>query len=145
MARPRVTASAILVLVAGLLFMAGCVRRTIMITSEPPGALVWLNDREIGRTPVDVDFEFYGRYDVRLHLPGSEPLMTSGNALPPVWEAIGLDLIAEMVPITLHRRIKWHYVLRPMDDDPEALIGRAQRLRSEIPGARPPADVPQEP
>ncbi|MFB3120043.1 MAG: PEGA domain-containing protein [Stenotrophomonas maltophilia] len=41
-----------------------------MITSEPPGALVWLNDREIGRTPVDVDFEFYGRYDVRLHLPG---------------------------------------------------------------------------
>ena len=116
-----------------------------MITSEPPGALVWLNDREIGRTPVDVDFEFYGRYDVRLHLPGSEPLMTSGNASPPVWEAIGLDLIAEMVPITLHRRIKWHYVLRPRDDDPEALIGRAQRLRSEIPGAQPPANVPQEP
>ncbi len=133
----------VLLMVGGL--GPGCVRRTIMITSEPPGALVWLNDREIGRTPVDVDFEFYGRYDVRLHLPGSEPLMTSGNASPPVWEAIGLDLIAEMVPITLHRRIKWHYVLQPRDDDPEALIGRAQRLRSEIPGAQPPAEIPQEP
>ncbi len=42
------------------LFAAGCVQRTITITSDPPGALVWLNDREIGRTPLDVNFVYYG-------------------------------------------------------------------------------------
>ncbi len=43
----------------------GCVERTVTITSEPDNALVYLNDEEIGRTPVTVSFTFYGVYDVR--------------------------------------------------------------------------------
>jgi hypothetical protein len=46
--------------------LAGCVERTITINSEPQGALVYLNDEEVGRTPVSVPFLYYGTYDVRL-------------------------------------------------------------------------------
>lgn len=46
----------------------GCVERTITITSEPSGALVHLNDEEVGRTPLTVPFTFYGVYDVRLEM-----------------------------------------------------------------------------
>ncbi len=113
-------------------FATGCVRRTITITTEPPGALVWLNDREIGRSPVDIDFEHYGTYDVRLERPGYEPVMTSGTAQAPLWETVGLDLLAELAPFRIHNHLKWHYVLVPRIDDPEPLVDRAQRLRSRI-------------
>ena len=128
-----------------LLAAGGCVRRTITITSEPPGALVWLNDREIGRTPVEVDFDFYGTYDVRLVKAGYEPLLTSGKANSPWWDTLLLDLVAELVPADLHARLDWHYVLQPRDDDPEALRVRAAAIRSELTeaeagGERPAAD-----
>ena len=60
----------------------GCGRqeRVIEITSEPAGAVVWLNDRELGRTPVQTEFLFFGVYDVRLALEGYEPVVTSREA-----------------------------------------------------------------
>ena len=120
------------VLVATGSFATSCVRRTITITTDPPGALVWLNDREIGRSPVDIDFEHYGTYDVRLARSGYEPLMTSGRAQAPLWDTVGLDLLAALAPLQIHNHLTWHYVLVPRNDDPEPLIGRARRLRSRI-------------
>lgn len=54
----------------GTLVLAGCVQRVISITSQPSGALVYLNDEEVGRTPVSVPHLFYGVYDVRLEHRG---------------------------------------------------------------------------
>ncbi len=110
----------------------GCVRRTIMITSEPPGVLIWVNDREVGRTPIDVDFEYYGVYAVRLELAGYEPMMTSGKASAPWWDKVGPDFFAELVPADLHSEVRWHYVLTPLAEDREALIERATQLRSDL-------------
>jgi hypothetical protein len=117
-----------------ILLLGGCVERTISITSEPPGALVWLNDREIGRTPVDVEFVHYGTYDVRLDLEGYEPLLTSGRAAPPWWDVPGADLLAELAPG--HRRVEiaWHYELAPADERVEPLLERARRMRQESAG-----------
>ena len=118
------------VLIALGLVAGGCVRRTITITTEPPGALLWLNDREVGRTPVEVDFEHYGTYDVRLERPGYEPMMTSGRANAPWWDTVGLDFFAELTPGTLTSHVEWHYVMEPIDDDREALLDRATQLRA---------------
>jgi hypothetical protein len=65
----RVHATICLLLIA-LVCLGGCIRRSITITSQPAGALVWLNDEEIGRTPVTVPFTYYGVYDVRLEHEG---------------------------------------------------------------------------
>lgn len=123
----RLTLTFALLLVT--LASAGCVRRTITITTDPPGTLVWLNDREVGRTPLTVDFLYYGTYDVRLEREGYEPQMTSGVAKPPVWDHVPLDFIAELIPTELNSRIEWHYVMQPRDDDPEVLLRRAEALR----------------
>ncbi len=119
------------VLIALGLVAGGCVRRTVTITTEPPGALLWLNDREVGRTPVEVDFEHYGTYDVRLERPGYEPMMTSGRADAPWWDTVGLDFLAELTPGTLTSHVEWHYVMEPLDEDREALIDRATELRAK--------------
>lgn len=117
-------------LVVLLLTLTGCVRRTVTITSDPPGTLVWLNDREIGRTPVDVDFVFYGHYDVRLEREGYEPRMTSAVVRPPWWDNIPLDFFAEIAPFDLHSSTMWHFNMEPLNDDPDALLERAREMRS---------------
>jgi hypothetical protein len=119
--------------------LGSCVERTITITSDPPGALVWLNEREIGRTPLDVEFLYYGEYDVRLEREGYEPLLTTGDAKAPVWDIAPLDLGAELIPAELHSQIEWHYVLQPRNDDSAALIERAAALRRRVADREPAA------
>ncbi|HWB18767.1 MAG TPA: PEGA domain-containing protein, partial [Phycisphaerales bacterium] len=129
--------------------MTGCVERTVHITSEPQGALVWVNDREIGRTPVSFDFLYYGVYDVRLVKEGYEPLLTSGDAEAPLYETVPVDLLSELAPVDIHSDINWHYVLQPRNDDPHALLQRAEDLRAKLgppastqPAATSPAATP---
>lgn len=121
--------SAAIVTVAGV---AGCVERTISIDSEPDGALVWLNDREIGRTPVEVEFVHYGVYDVRLQADGYEPLVTSGVAAGPWWDSPPFDFFAEVSPSEADSRIEWFYQLEPVNDDVEGLKTRAAAARSDL-------------
>ncbi|MEZ6234391.1 MAG: PEGA domain-containing protein [Phycisphaerales bacterium] len=121
--------------------LGGCLERTIRVTSEPPGAMVWLNDVEIGRTPAEARFKFYGTYDVRLEMAGFEPVHEGREAAAPFYEYPGPDLIAAAIPARFHNRIEWHYVLEPAQglDSPEAeaaILERARALRERMgPGA----------
>lgn len=132
----RVHVPVILVLVAlPLIAGGGCTRRTMEITSEPSGALVHLNDQQVGRTPVEMPFTFYGTYDVRLEREGYHPLWTEAKANPPWWELPGPDLIAEMIPGT-HSRVHFHFELEPAppaaEVDDAMLLDRAQQLRARL-------------
>ena len=112
----------------------GCVQRTISITSQPEGALVYLNDEEVGRTPVDVPFTFYGTYDVRLEREGYQPLWTTAKADPPAWEYPGPDLIAEAIP-GAKSEVKWHFELEaasaPGDVNTDELLDHARQLQAK--------------
>lgn len=112
----------------------GCVLRTLQITTEPAGALVYLNDQEVGRTPLAVPFTWYGTYDVRLERDGYQPMWTTGEAKMPWWELPGPDLIAEMIP-GAESNVAWHYTLEeatPSDEvDTGELVGRAEALRED--------------
>ncbi len=122
---------------AALMSLPGCVRRTITINSSPDGALVWLNDREVGRTPVTVDFVHYGTYDVVLVKDGYEPLVTIGNAKTPLWDTPPLDLGAELLPARLRSRIVWDYDLTPSEADSAAVIERGRALRERTTSPEP--------
>ncbi len=126
--------------------LTGCVERRISITSEPAGALVWVNDVEVGRTPVETVYKHYGEYDVRLELDGHDTLQTFSKAKTPWWEFPGPDLIAEAVPNAKHT-VRWHFVLTPtlsttMDREQfeRELIERAHGLREQM--GEPPAPAP---
>ncbi len=108
---------------------AGCVRRTIAITSTPSDALVFVNDREVGRTPCEVDFLFYGEYDVRLKHEGYESIVGSGTASAPIWDFIGADLLVEVAPLDLESRVDWHFDFIPANNDPVDLLARARQMQ----------------
>ncbi len=121
----------ILTMATGLL-LGGCVRRVVDVTSEPSGAIVWMNDREVGTTPCTVEILHYGTYDVRLEKPGYEPRTTGMKALPPVWDLPGPDLVAELIPTELVSRNAWHLVLDAESMDDEAVLQRAVIARDRL-------------
>ena len=112
--------------------LGGCVRRVIDITSDPPGARVWVNDRDAGRTPCSIEFTHYGRYDVRLRREGYEPVAGFGDADAPVWDFVGCDLVSEVVPASLTSRVAWHFTMIPTDKDEAALVQRARSMRTDL-------------
>jgi len=109
----------------------GCVRRVVNITSDPDGAQVWMNDREVGTTPLEVEIIYYGVYDVQISRDGYQTLTTSGNANPPAWDVPGVDLLAELTPADLVSRNEWHYVLEPDPRDEGAILERAEQLKKQ--------------
>jgi hypothetical protein len=129
---PR-SASALLALLT-LTSLAGCVRRELHITSDPSGALVFLNNVEVGRTPVTRPFTFYGTYDVVVRKEGYETLKTRKPVVAPWWQWVPIDLVAEMFPLTDKQRLA--FTLTPIPTgpvDPAALLQRADQLRTQLP------------
>ncbi|UCE62158.1 MAG: PEGA domain-containing protein [Phycisphaerales bacterium] len=118
--------TALAVVTVGIIF-AGCVRRTVTITTEPPGALVFLNDQEIGRSEVTTDFVWYGDYDVVLRKEGYETLKTHWDIQPPWYQLVPLDFFAEVLwPGRIHDSRSKHFVLTPAElPDSEELVDRA--------------------
>lgn len=117
----------------------GCLKRTISVTTEPSGALIWINDVEVGRTPLETDFTFYGDYDVRIRREGYEPILTHMKAKPPLYEQPVVDLAADALPVQFHNVVRWHWVLTPVaevaqgkEQAEQDLIARANELRGRM-------------
>lgn len=128
--------------------LPACTERLLVITSEPEGAEVILNDVQVGRTPVEVGFTYYGTYDVRLRHEGYEPLITSREAEAPFYEWPGVDLVAMATPVRKTTVIRWHFTLEPAKEDRDELLFRALELQQMLDqGTPPPAppDLPPEP
>ena len=121
-----------LVLTAAGLIAAGCVRRTARFTSVPDGARVFLNDREIGRTPATVEFTWYGDYDVIYRLEGYETVKTNAVISPPLYQRFPFDFFAEVLwPGELHDHhdIPTQQLVARQPINPDELISRAKKLR----------------
>jgi hypothetical protein len=131
----RITAAAILLLVLSLIPIGGCVEQTLSIDSNPPGALVYLNDQEVGRTPLTRDFKWYGDYDIQLRQEGYQTLSTHQMLAAPAWNWVPLDLLAYLIPVTFKDHKSLSYSLKPVDpskDQPTGLVERAESLRGQL-------------
>jgi len=128
------TAAAVLAL-GGALAGGGCVEQTMQINSDPPGALVYLNLQEVGRTPLNRDFIWYGDYDVRLRLEGYETLKTNQKVYAPAWNWVPFDLVAQLLPIPFKDNRSFTYTLKPLDpskDEATGLMNRADYLKGKL-------------
>jgi hypothetical protein len=71
--------------------------RTLKITSEPEGAVVRLDDKTIGTTPVKVPFEYYGRRRVTLYKEGFRTHSEQIDLRAPWYGHFPLDIVSEVV------------------------------------------------
>ena len=118
-----------------LLFIAllssGCVQRQLTVTSNPTGAVVYLNDRELGRTPFQHKFQWYGTYDVVVRKDGYETLKTYANVIAPFWQWVPLDALTDFLPLTDEHALQ--FSLQPEQPvDPSALVLRGQQMQEDL-------------
>ena len=124
----------LLIAVAVCVSQIGCVRRRMTVRTNPPGALVYVDDYEIGTTPVSHDFTYYGTRKVRLVKDGYETLTVMQSIPFPWYQIPPLDFITDnFIPGEIRDQRTLQYQLTPQMIVPtEQLLRRAEDLRRGV-------------
>jgi hypothetical protein len=114
------------------LISSGCVRRRLTVRSNPTGALVYIDDQEIGKTPVSTSFTYYGTRKIRLVRDGYETLTVMQKVRPPWYQLPPLDFLSENLYPGELRDERWvEFDLQPQRTVPRSeLLDRANQLRT---------------
>lgn len=111
--------------------LCGCVERQLTVNTVPPGAVVVLNDEEIGVSPVTVAFNWYGDYKVRVSKEGFETLNTHRMLEAPLHDKFPFDFFCGVLwPRTIEDDYEWSFELKAYEaPDREDLIKAAMEMR----------------
>jgi hypothetical protein len=112
--------------------LGGCVERQMIITTDPPFAVVYdEQNRPLSASPADRSFTYYGKYRFKIVKDGYETLIVEEDVRPPCYEWLGLDFISENVlPWTIRDIRRYHYQLQPLQVvPPEMVLEQANPLR----------------
>ena len=124
----------------------GCIHRELTVRSEPPGALLLLNDKKIGQTPLSYDFTWYGTYRVLLTKDGYETLYDKPTLRAPWYFWIPLDLVMELWPGRVNdvRELSYQLVRREEPAGPTAPAYEEKVESTEAPAESPDAPAVME-
>ena len=111
--------------------LTGCVTRTLDVQSDPPGALVLLNDREVGRTPFRRDFTWYGPYDVVVRKDGYRSLKTTADVIAPFWQWVPFDAITDFLPLHDEQPLRFKLVPDTVDN-PASVLARGESFADQM-------------
>ena len=114
--------------------LPGCVRRRLTVRSNPPGALVYVDDQEIGTTPVSTEFIYYGSRKIQLVKDGYETVTVLQKFSAPWYQYPPLDFVSEnLVPRELRDERYVDFQLEPQKVVPtRQLLERADNLRRNM-------------
>jgi hypothetical protein len=123
---------------------AGCVQRRMTIRSNPPGALVYVDDYQLGATPVSHDFVYYGTRKIRLVKDGYETLTVRQPFPIPWYQYFPLDFVTEnLIPWEIRDERVVDLAMAPAESiPPESVVARAEQARLAS-GSLPPVDAPK--
>ena len=127
----------------------GCVQRRMTVRSNPPGALVYVDDYQIGTTPVSTDFIYYGTRKIRLVKDGYETLTVRQPIPIPWYEVFPLDFVTENLwPWEIRDERVVDLSMTPAAaTPPETVVARAEQARltaASLPVPPPPPVVPRQ-
>ena len=137
--------SALLVLITTGALTVGCVERKLHIRSEPEGALVQVNGRDVGRTPLDWSYEHYGLLRINARYPGHHAVELEHRLKVPWYQRPLLDFFADILwPGTIHDDQYLDLHLKPVPERTKEedlalaseVAARAERLRKGPPPER---------
>lgn len=113
---------------------SGCVRRRMTILSDPPGARVYLDDYEIGTTPISHNLIYYGDRKIRLVKDGYETLTVMQPVPRPWYQIPPLDFVTEnLIPGELRDQRTFRYQLISQRVVPsQELLRRGENLRRGV-------------
>lgn len=123
-------------LAAGIaLALAGCVRRTIFVRTDPDKAKIFLDGTYLGDAPRLIPFAFYGTRDLVVRAADRDAVRLELEIDPPWYEYTPIDFFAEILwPWTIEDERQVFVTLPPVrPSDVNAVRSRADAVRT---GAR---------
>lgn len=128
----------------------GCVERRYVIETDPPGAVVYRNGKELGASPVDDHFVYYGHYDFTIKKEGFQTQHIRQDIPAPWYQWFPIDFVSEvLVPVQLEDVRHFRYTLLPVEQPRiEDLLRESENLRNRghnlppPPGGYPPPPLP---
>jgi len=137
---PAMRSLCLVIALAGLA-VPGCVQRRMTIRSSPPGALVYVDDYELGATPVSHDFVYYGTRKIKLVKDGYETLTVRQPFPLPWYQFFPLDFVTEnLIPWEIRdERVVDLAMVPAASTAPESVVARAEQARLAA-GSLPPAE-----
>jgi len=129
----RLPIAVLLLLICAL--NTGCVRRRLTVRTNPPGAVVYVDDQEIGTTPCSASYVYYGTRKITVMKDGYRTETSYQRFFPPWYQIPPLDFVSEnLIPREFRDDRIIDVQLAPEEIVPQQqLIDRAQSLRD---GAR---------
>ncbi|MCA9048315.1 MAG: PEGA domain-containing protein [Planctomycetaceae bacterium] len=111
----------------------GCVHRRVTINSNPPGALVRVDGKDIGYTPASLDFTWYGTREIQLLKDGYETQTQLVDIPAPWYQMVPLDFVSDnFLGTHIRDRRRIDIPMQPRrPDDTTNVIQRGRSLRSE--------------
>ncbi|HWL09120.1 MAG TPA: PEGA domain-containing protein [Planctomicrobium sp.] len=118
-----------------LVNLTGCVSRRMTVRSDPPGALVEVDGKRIGVTPVSMDFTYYGTREFTLSHPGFETLTVQQPVRRPFYQKVPLDFVTNhFMLFRVTDRHDFTYIMQPRIvpiDEEQNLINRGRNFRTQ--------------
>ncbi len=113
--------------------VAGCVERKLTINTNPAGAQVFLNDEEIGISPVTTSFNWYGDYNITIRKQGCETLQTHRKLQAPLHDFAPFDFVTQILyPGRIVDSYEWSFDLKPQKEvGRQELIQAAEQLSKQ--------------
>lgn len=109
-------AAALTGLVVLFFFMTGCVRRKIVVNSNPPGARVYFDGEYQGTTPVEFPFKWYGGHQLRLEQEGYDDTVRIVELRAPLHLKVPFDFFAELAPFKVQDKKEFEIQLENRSD-----------------------------
>ena len=142
MSKQKFVAGLLLFVIISVLFCeTGCVRRRMSIRAFPDGnglmpitgAMVYVNKKPVGRTPVTCNFSHYGTMEFTITKEGYEPLTEYRKVRAPWYQWPGIDFFSEVVwPQEITDTKHLDFQLKPERlITQDELIDRAEVMRRE--------------
>ena len=120
---------------AAALALSGCVDRVLQIRSEPPGATVSIHGVDVGVTPLDHEFDFYGSHGIVVRKNGYRSVRVVEELEAPWYEHFPLDFFAEnIVPWTMRDEHRVDVTLEMTEPDPENELSDVEQRAEEARG-----------
>jgi hypothetical protein len=138
---PRISAMKVYAKISFVIFiticvvaLAGCVERKLTINTQPQGAVVFLNDEEIGSSPATVSFQWYGDYNITARKDGYETLKTHRKLEAPRHDAFPYDFFAQLLtPKRIVDSYEWTFELEPKKAlSTDDLVQKAEILKEQM-------------
>ncbi|HNT35136.1 MAG TPA: PEGA domain-containing protein [bacterium] len=102
-----------------LLLLTGCLHSYVNVASDPPGARVFFNHEDKGKTPAKIEFLWYGKQKIQLFKEGYQRKDEIVDVKCPPHLYFPLDLFFTAMPFKFEDNHHFTYTLTPNVPEPQ--------------------------